>query len=76
LKGQTWGQREPFLVYRRIGKWVNVPSVPGFSSWLGRALEDKGQTPAAAAAYAAALQIAPQMTEAQQRLDGLRGKKQ
>ena len=44
--------------------------------WLGRALEDKGQTQAAAAAYAAALQIAPQMTEAQQRLDGLHGKKQ
>jgi tetratricopeptide (TPR) repeat protein len=44
--------------------------------WLGRALEDKGQTQAAAAAYAAGLQIAPQMTEAQQRLDGLHGKKQ
>ena len=42
--------------------------------WLGRALEDKGQSQAAASAYAAALQLAPGMTEAEQRLDGLRGK--
>jgi tetratricopeptide (TPR) repeat protein len=42
--------------------------------WLGRALEDKGQFQAAASAYAAALQLAPGMTEAQQRLDGLRAK--
>lgn len=42
--------------------------------WLGRALEDKGQSQAAASAYAAALQLAPGMVEAQQRLDSLRGK--
>ena len=42
--------------------------------WLGRALEDKGQPQAAANAYAAALQLVPGMSEAQQRLDGLRGK--
>jgi Tfp pilus assembly protein PilF len=42
--------------------------------WLGRALEDQGQAQAAANAYAAALQLAPGMAEAQQRLDGLRGK--
>ena len=42
--------------------------------WLGRALEDKGQSQAAASAYAAALQLAPGMTEAQQHLDNLRGK--
>ncbi len=41
--------------------------------WLGRALEGKGQTQAAAAAYEAALTLAPGMTEARQRLDGLRG---
>ena len=41
--------------------------------WLGRALEDKGQTQAAATAYEAALQLAPGMTEAQQRLNRLRG---
>jgi tetratricopeptide (TPR) repeat protein len=40
--------------------------------WLGRALEDKGQTQAAAAAYRQALQLAPGMTEAQQRLEALR----
>jgi tetratricopeptide (TPR) repeat protein len=43
--------------------------------WLGRALEDKGQPQAAASAYAAALQLAPGMAEAQQRLDGLQGKR-
>jgi tetratricopeptide (TPR) repeat protein len=42
--------------------------------WLGRALEDNGQIQAAASAYAAALQLAPGMTEAQQRLDGVRRK--
>jgi len=42
--------------------------------WLGRALEDKGQSQAAATAYAAALQLAPGMVEAQQRLDELRAK--
>lgn len=42
--------------------------------WLGRAQEDKGQTQAAASAYAAALQLAPGMAEAQQRLDALRKK--
>lgn len=41
--------------------------------WLGRALEDKGQTQAAATAYEAALQLAPGMAEAQQRLNRLRG---
>jgi protein O-mannosyl-transferase len=40
--------------------------------WLGRALEDKGEAQAAARAYEAALQIAPGMTDAQQRLDALR----
>jgi tetratricopeptide (TPR) repeat protein len=42
--------------------------------WLGRALEDQGKNQTAANAYAAALQLAPGMTEAQQRLDGLRKK--
>jgi protein O-mannosyl-transferase len=44
--------------------------------WLGRALEDKGQIQAATSAYTAALQLAPHMEEAQQRLDGLRRKQQ
>ena len=40
--------------------------------WLGRALEDKGQWQAAAGAYEAALQLAPGMADAQQRLNALR----
>ena len=42
--------------------------------WLGRALEDKGQTGAAATAYDAALRLAPGMAEAQQRRDALRAR--
>ena len=40
--------------------------------WLGRALETKGETQQAAKAYAAALQLAPAMSEARARLDALR----
>ena len=40
--------------------------------WLGRALEDKGQTEAAATAYETAVRLAPGMAEAQHRLDALR----
>lgn len=42
--------------------------------WLGRALEDKGQTEAAATAYETAVRLAPGMAEAQQRLDALRAR--
>jgi protein O-mannosyl-transferase len=42
--------------------------------WLGRVLEDKGQIDAAANAYTSALQLAPGMTDAQQRLDALRAR--
>jgi len=42
--------------------------------WLGRALEDKNDVESAAKAYAAALQLAPGMIEAQQRLEALRSK--
>jgi len=41
--------------------------------WLGRALEDKGQTQAAINAYQIALHLAPTMAEAQQHLDALAG---
>jgi len=43
--------------------------------WLGRALEDKGLRDASANAYAAALHLSPGMSEAQQHLDGLRGRR-
>jgi tetratricopeptide (TPR) repeat protein len=64
------------LAVTDLSRAVKIAPLAPADFWLGRALEDKGQTQAAAAAYAAALQIAPQMTEAQQRLDGLHGKKQ
>jgi protein O-mannosyl-transferase len=40
--------------------------------WLGRAVEAKGQVQQAEAAYRAALELSPGMTEAQKRLDALR----
>lgn len=42
--------------------------------WLGRALESKGDYPQAENAYAAALQLAPGMTDARIRLEAIRGK--
>ncbi len=42
--------------------------------WLGRALESKGDYAQAGNAYAAALQLAPGMTEARARLEALRGR--
>lgn len=42
--------------------------------WKGRTLEDKGNLPEAAAAYTAALQISPDMQEAQTRLQGVRSR--
>jgi len=42
--------------------------------WLGRVFEDKGRLQQGASAYQAALQLAPGMAEAQQRLDAIRAK--
>jgi tetratricopeptide (TPR) repeat protein len=42
--------------------------------WLGRVLEDKGRLQEALRAYQEALQLAPGMAEAQQRLDAIRAK--
>ena len=42
--------------------------------WLGKALEEQKEPRAASAAYEEALRLAPGLTEAQQRLDKLRGK--
>jgi Tfp pilus assembly protein PilF len=54
-----------------LSRAVQIAPLAQADFWLGRALEDKGQSQAAASAYAAALQLAPGMMEAQQRLDGL-----
>jgi Tfp pilus assembly protein PilF len=50
-----------------------APSAPS-QFWLGRALEEKGEWRGAARAYAAALHLAPTMTEAQSRLAAMRQK--
>ncbi len=53
---------------------VQIAPLAQADFWLGRALEDKGQTEAAATAYEAAVRLAPGMAEAQQRLDALRAR--
>jgi protein O-mannosyl-transferase len=57
---------------RDLSRATQIAPLASADFWLGRALEDKGQIQAAATAYEAALQLAPDMTEAQQRLATLR----
>ena len=55
-----------------FAKAAQIAPSPLALYWLGRALESKGETQQAAKAYAAALQLAPAMSEARARLDALR----
>jgi Tfp pilus assembly protein PilF len=55
-----------------FSKAAQIAPSPLALYWLGRALESKGETQQAAKAYAAALQLAPAMSEARARLDALR----
>ena len=51
-----------------------INPLPQADFWLGRALEDQGNTEAAANAYTAALQLSPTMVDAKERLAALQGK--
>jgi len=55
-----------------FGRASSLGPSPQAQFWLGRALEDSGRKEAAISAYEGALQLAPGMTEAQQRLNSLR----
>jgi protein O-mannosyl-transferase len=55
-----------------FAKAAQIAPSPLALYWFGRALESKGDTQQAAKAYAAALQLAPAMSEARARLDALR----
>lgn len=55
-----------------FAKAAAIAPSPVACYWLGRALESKGENQQAAKAYAAALQLAPGMSEARARLDTLR----
>ncbi|MGB7281303.1 MAG: tetratricopeptide repeat protein [Candidatus Acidiferrum sp.] len=57
-------------------KAANLAPSPLALYWLGRALENKGETQKAEAAYAAALRLAPGMTAARSRLSALQTKPQ
>jgi Flp pilus assembly protein TadD len=54
-----------------FAKATQITPSPLALYWLGRALESKGDVLQAERAYAAALQLAPAMTEARSRLDAL-----
>jgi Tfp pilus assembly protein PilF len=54
-----------------FAKAAQIAPSPLALYWLGRALESKGDTQQAAKAYAAALQLAPAMSEARSRLAAL-----
>jgi len=58
---------------RDFGRASSLGPSPQAQYWLGRALEDTGRKEAAISAYEGALQLAPGMTEAQQRLSAIRG---
>ena len=55
-----------------LSRAARIAPMAAADFWLGRALEDQGQTQAASAAYEAALQLAPGMAEAQRHLNALR----
>ncbi len=57
-----------------FSKAAQIAPSPMALYWLGRALENKGDTRQAVRAYTAALQLAPTMAEARVRLDFLRAK--
>lgn len=59
-----------------ISRAVQIVPSPLSLFWLGRVLEDEGEPKSAANAYEAALRIAPNMSDAQIRLDELRLKAQ
>jgi tetratricopeptide (TPR) repeat protein len=54
-----------------FAKAAQIAPSPLALYWLGRALEDKGDTQQAARAYASALQLAPAMADARTRLEAL-----
>jgi Tfp pilus assembly protein PilF len=55
-----------------FSKAAQIAPSPIALYWLGRALESKGDTQQAVKAYAAALRLAPAMTDARVRLEALR----
>jgi protein O-mannosyl-transferase len=57
-----------------FAKAAQIAPSPLALYWLGRALENKGDTQQAAKAYAAALQLAPAMAEARARLAALQAR--
>ncbi|MGC1615564.1 MAG: tetratricopeptide repeat protein [Candidatus Acidiferrum sp.] len=59
-----------------FSKAAQIAPSPLALYWLGRALEDKGETQKAEAAYAAALRLAPGMAEARTRLQALQARRE
>jgi tetratricopeptide (TPR) repeat protein len=57
-----------------LSRASQIGPLPQADFWLGRSLEAKGRAQAAISAYESALHLNPNMVEAQQRLDALRGR--
>ena len=57
-----------------LSRAAAIAPFPPADFWLGRVMEDRGETQAAESAYEAALELAPGMAEAQERLKELRAR--
>jgi protein O-mannosyl-transferase len=68
---ESWNYQAAAADFARA---TEISPSPMACFWLGQALERKGDYPRAENAYMAALQLAPEMTEARNRLEALRGK--
>jgi tetratricopeptide (TPR) repeat protein len=68
---ESWNYAAAAADFERAAR---ISPSPFACFWLGRALESQGDYPRAESAYAAALQLAPGMTEARTRLGALHDK--
>jgi len=71
IEMESWNYQAAVADFARA---TEISPSPMACFWLGQALERKGDYPQAANAYMAALQLAPGLTEARNRLEALRGK--
>jgi protein O-mannosyl-transferase len=69
-----YGQKNMAAALADFSRAAQISPMPIADFWLGRTLEDLGQLPAALNAYNAALQLDPNLTEAEQHIEALRAK--
>jgi tetratricopeptide (TPR) repeat protein len=69
-----YGQQNMAAALADFSRAAQIAPMPIADFWLGRTLEDLGQLPAALNAYTAALQLDPNLAEAEQHIEALRAK--